>query len=47
MLSTRPYETSNGEDDAKGVVSGVESAKSKSMKATKSASSKLAKSTTK
>ncbi len=23
MSATRPYETSNGEDDAKGVVSGV------------------------
>jgi hypothetical protein len=47
MSATRPYETSNGEDAAKGVVSGVESAKSKSKKATKSAELKSAKSTTK
>jgi hypothetical protein len=47
MLATRPYKTSNEEDDAKGVVSEVESAKSKSKKATKSAELKSAKSTTK
>jgi hypothetical protein len=47
MSATRPYDTSNGEDDAKGVVSGVELAKSKSKKATESAEVKSAKSTTK